>query len=549
MTDAPALLVAGVGLSFLGLELLTNALHESTSRTVRSLVKRSTRSTPGCALSGLIAGALVQSTSAVVTVVGSTTSAGITTLRQALAIVAFANVGTTALVFAGAINIRVAVLMAVGISGVGFALSHEFRRKAIAAVALGVALLLYGSDLMGTAAAGVQSAGWFAAFLQTWHDSAAMAFTLGCLASFLTQSTTAIALMTVAVANAGLVGGPPALAMIYGANLGSTLMRVLLTRRASGATRQVSRFQDLFKTAGAGVFVLLLAAEDRLHVPGVYAAIRLLPVSLPTALATANLAFNGLMALVATMFVGALERLVTRTWPSDGGEDLGTPLYAVPEAVADAATATDLLEKEQTRMLTGMREYLTIARTSGGTRADAASVTLHRRFARLFHHIEYFQTALVSRHLDEATSARLGSVQGRQKVLEMLEGSLHQLVGRLGDGWRGGRLQPLIEDVIETIDFLLLCACDTAAESELERARFLHSLSGDRSEMMAGVRNRYLSPDLSLTAAERGLLLGLTVLFERIVWMVQNYAELLLRAIDTQPPVELEQPAAQPRPT
>jgi phosphate:Na+ symporter len=532
MTDAPALLVAGVGLSFLGLDLLTNALQESTSRTVRSLVRHSTRSTPACAATGVVAGALVQSTSAVVTVVGSTTSAGMTSLRQALAIVAFANVGTTALVFAGAINIRIAVLLAVGLSGVGFALSHEFRRKAIAAVALGVALLLYGSELMGNGAAGVQSAGWFADFLQTWHDSATMAFTLGCLASFLTQSTTAIALMTVAVANAGLVGGPPALAMIYGANLGSTLMRMLLTRRSAGTARQVSRFQDLFKGAGAVVFVLWFAAEARLQLPGIYGAIRLLPVSLPTALAAANLAFNGLMALVATAFMGPLERFIARTWPSDLGEDLGTPLYAVPEAVADAATATDLLEKEQTRMLTAMRGYPAIARTAGGTRADIASVALHRRFARLFHHVEYFQNALVSRQLDEQTSARLSNVQGRQKVLEMLEGSLHQLVGRLGDGWRGGRLEPLIEDVIETLDFLLLCACDTAAEPELERARFLHSLSGDRSEMMSGVRNRYLSPDLSLTAAERAMLLGLTVLFERIVWMVQHYAELLLRTID-----------------
>src|SRR4051795_1428758 len=62
ITDAPALLVAGVGLSFLGLELVTNALQESTSRTVRGLVKRSTRSRLACALVGVAAGGLVQST-------------------------------------------------------------------------------------------------------------------------------------------------------------------------------------------------------------------------------------------------------------------------------------------------------------------------------------------------------------------------------------------------------------------------------------------------------------------------------------------------------
>jgi phosphate:Na+ symporter len=267
----------------------------------------------------------------VATVVGSTTATGMTTLRQALLIVALANVGTTALVFAGAINIRIAILLAVGISGIGFALSREFRRKAIAAVALGVALLLYGSDLMGSAAAGIQGVGWLSALLRAWHDSAAMSFLRGCLASFLTQSTTAIALMTVAVANGGLVDGPPALAMLYGANLGSTLTRMLLMRRASGAPRQISAFQDLFKATGVGIFVALFAAEQRLHVPGVYSAMRLLPVGLPIALATANLALNGSMALATVLFAEPLCRLVARVWPSDLRDDLARPVYAVPK--------------------------------------------------------------------------------------------------------------------------------------------------------------------------------------------------------------------------
>ena len=131
-----------------------------------ALVKRSTRSLPACALVGVAAGALVQSTSAVVTVLGSTTSAGMTTLRQAIPIVAFANVGTTALVFAGSLDIRVA-----GPAGARDLRHRLFPRRASSAgrpsasIALGVALLLYGSDLMGTAASDVQGAGWFASFL------------------------------------------------------------------------------------------------------------------------------------------------------------------------------------------------------------------------------------------------------------------------------------------------------------------------------------------------------------------------------------------------
>src|SRR6266576_607234 len=96
------LLTAGVGICFLGLELATTGLQESTSRTLRAVIRRSTKSLPWCAVIG---------------------------------------------VFAGALDIRVAVLFAVGVAGIGFSLTQDFRWKAVVSIGLGVALLLYGSNL------------------------------------------------------------------------------------------------------------------------------------------------------------------------------------------------------------------------------------------------------------------------------------------------------------------------------------------------------------------------------------------------------------------
>src|SRR5262245_2811186 len=104
MRDVLALLTAGVGICFLGLDLVSTGLRESTSRTLRALIRDSTKTIPMCAALGVFAGALMQSTTAVATVLGSMAAAGMITLAQALPIVAFANVGTTALVFAGAID-------------------------------------------------------------------------------------------------------------------------------------------------------------------------------------------------------------------------------------------------------------------------------------------------------------------------------------------------------------------------------------------------------------------------------------------------------------
>jgi phosphate:Na+ symporter len=113
--------------------------------------------------------------------------------------------------------------------------------------------------------------------------------------------------------------------------------------------------------------------------------------------------------------------------------------------------------------------------------------------------------------------------------VELLEDSLHQLAAVLDKPWRGGALEPLVENLIETTDFLLMFAGEAARTLEQDRAELLVNLSGDRSEMMVGVRALYLAPDRSLNIAERALLLRLTALFERIVWMVQRYAELLLK--------------------
>jgi hypothetical protein len=60
--------------------------------------------------------------------------------------------------------------------------------------------------------------------------------------------------------------------------------------------------------------------------------------------------------------------------------------------------------------------------------------------------------------------------------------------------------------------------------------------------MMAEARNTYLSGDRPLTAAERALLVRLTVLFERIVWMVHSYAELILRSMGAPPPAGSPEP-------
>jgi phosphate:Na+ symporter len=532
MRDVLSLLTAGVGICFLGLELITSGLQASTSRTLRAVLRRSTKSLPWCAGLGVFAGAVMESTSSVTIILGSMAATGMVALRQALPIVAFANVGTTALVFAGALDIRVAVLFAVGVAGIAFSLTSEFRWRSVVSIALGVALLLYGSNLVTAAASDVEQANWFSRFLSSWYGSTTMAFGIGALASFATQSTATVALISVALANAGLLEMDEAITMIYGANLGSTLMRMLYTKGITGAPRQVSRFQDLFKIVGTALFVLLFYVEEHFDIPLVQELVRRTIPSLPLQLATVNLIFNGTMAVLAVMFASPIERFVLRTWPPSPVEDLSTPKYATHDGLGDPATAIDLLEKEQMRIIKRTRDYLALVRPHTPETFKFNPGSLHRSFSLLFREIEHFYVALVGRHVDEATSERLGNVHGRQELLILVEDSLCQLSVSAEAIPSGGKLEPLVENFAEALDFLLMFAGDAARTLDRDRAQFVFDLSSDRGEMMGGIRSLYLAPDQALAADEKALLLRLTNLFERVVWMLQRYADLLLKNVD-----------------
>lgn len=529
MREVLASLTAGLGLFFLGLYLVSTGLQESTSRTLRSLIRRSTTSRLSCAVTGVVAGAIMQSTSAVTTVLGSMATSGMITIGQAIPIVAFANVGTTVLVFAGALDIRVAVMFAVGVAGIIFSLTSEFRWKALSSVVLGVALLLYGGDLMTAAASGVERANWFSGVLQSMHGSTLTALGLGTAASFLTQSTTAVALMAVALANAGLLDLGEAMAMVYGANLGSTLIRMLLTQGCTGILRQVSRFQDFFKIAGTALFLSLFYLERMTSMPMVEALVSGIAHRVPLQLALVNLMLNGSMALLAAVFSTPVVKIVKKTWPPSVTETLSVPKYVSQDAVGDPATAIDLLEKEQMRVLKRTREYLTLARPDGPKAERLDPAALHRSFQLLFQEIDHFHVALVGRHIDVETSERLGNVHGRQKLLELVEDSLQQLSASILDAPPSTKLEALTGNFIEALDFLLMFAGDAARTLDRGRAEFLFDLSSDRGDMMGGIRGLHLSPDQALTPDEKALLLRLTTLFERIVWMLQRYAELLLK--------------------
>jgi phosphate:Na+ symporter len=109
----------------------------------------------------------------------------------------------------------------------------------------------------------------------------------------------------------------------------------------------------------------------------------------------------------------------------------------------------------------------------------------------------------------------------------LVEDSLHQLAFSVQSVARGAKINTLTSNFVESLDLFLMLTSDAAVSLGREDITMLQDVCGDRSEMMGRIRNLYLAPEQELPPAEKALLLKLTTLFERIVWMLRRYAGLL----------------------
>jgi phosphate:Na+ symporter len=527
MSTIVALMASGLGFFFLGLHLISANLQQTTSRQFRTLIGRCTDRYWGAILLGLLAGAVMQSTSAVTIILASMTAGRFITVRQALPIVIGTNVGTTLLVFITVLDVRLGVLWVLALSGIAFSFIREMRWRIIWGVLLGIGLLFYGINLMKDNAEGLRHYDWFQAIMEEAHSSYALALLVGTVLSFLTQSTTAVTLIAVTLVPSGLLSVNETMMIIYGGNLGSTFARMILASGLKGSARQIGRFQDLFKIAGTALFVLLFYLEIYTSLPLVKALVEWLSGNVITQMALVNLCYNVGMAVIASLFLQPTLRLLDRFWPATAAEDLAKVQYLYPRALDDPETALDLVEKEQTRLIARLPDYLNVLRVDMASKSRLDCPALHSSFVLLAREVESYCKAMVDMQHPAHVSERLINLQSRQSLIEFLEDGVYQLVTTVRHTCYSDRLAPLIQSFVEALDFLLLTASEAATTANADDAKLLGELCADRGDLMGSIRKLYLSSEQEFIAQEKALLLGLTSLFERIVWIVRRLAGLL----------------------
>src|SRR5262245_56048254 len=123
-------LVLGLGLFFLGIQLIGMSLRQLAGPSFGVLVQRTMHSRVLGSLVGVLFGALMQSATAVTFILAGLVSSGLVEAAAALPVIVWCNVGLTALAFVTTLDIHPLVAWLVGGAGVAWGLLHSSRRRA-----------------------------------------------------------------------------------------------------------------------------------------------------------------------------------------------------------------------------------------------------------------------------------------------------------------------------------------------------------------------------------------------------------------------------------
>jgi phosphate:Na+ symporter len=518
--------IAGLGLLFSGLRMVDANLRQATGRQLRTAIGRLTGSPWLSTLVGLATGALVQSSSGIVFILVSLVTSGLTTVRAVLPIITWANVGCSALIFVAVLDLRLAILYLVGLAGAAFAFDRSHKNHALGAL-FGIGMLFYGIELMKIGAEPLKDLPWFAEALNGNRESFLLAFAGGAAFSFVTQSSTAVSILAIGLAQTRLLGPYATMMAIYGANVGSTFARMLLSSNLKGSVRQLTVYQDLFKIAGAVLFVSLLYAEALWGIPLVRALTGLMSARIDHQMALVFLLYNLTTAIVFTALQPAILALLQWWLPAGAQEEISTPQFLYDEALNEPATALDLIEMEQLRLTRRLRIYPDAMRSPKGSPQRVEAELAHDPFVTVAHRIEQFQNDLLHRQLGRHETERLTKLQNRLSLTTYLEDSLRTLASATAEVSLDHRLSGVVSSFVEALDFVLLTLIEVLEEGGSESLELLIEITGDRGDLMERIRHDYLTDEAATTAADRAVLLQATGVFERIIWMTQRLACLI----------------------
>jgi phosphate:Na+ symporter len=340
-------LLAAIALLVWGTHIVRTGVLRVWGISLRQVIAGSFRRRLPSAVSGMIVASLVQSSTATCLILASFAGKGLVATAPALAVMLGADVGTAlmAVLFSFDLSWLSPLLIFVGV--VLFTVREQTAAGRVGRVLIGLGLITLALQLIVAATQPLTQSPAVRAMLTALPADVMIDIVVGTLLTVLSYSSLAIVLLVAALADTGLVPATVALGMVLGANLGSGLLAMLATARATPQVRRLPLGNFVFKAIGCVIAVPLLGQAHRL-----------LQEAVPTVgqqIVLFHLTFNVALAALLLGACGVVGRWVERWLPEPALNSpdrprhldpvaLGTPSLAMSCAAREALHLADVVE-------------------------------------------------------------------------------------------------------------------------------------------------------------------------------------------------------------
>jgi len=489
-------LLGGLALLVIGMDRMTEALKVIAGDRMRAILTRLTGNRVSGVVTGAAVTAVVQSSSVTTVLVVGFVTSGLMTLTQSIGVIMGANIGTTITAQIIAFDVTKYALAPVALGAAMLFGSKNETRQSQGAAILGLGMIFFGMGVMGDAMEPLRDLASFRGLMADFANPL-LGVLVGAIFTAVVQSSAATAGVVLALAFQGLITLPAGIAIVLGANIGTSVTAQLA---AIGKTREAHRaalVHTLFNVAGVLVWIAFI--------PQLGSLVRSLGGGLGRQIANAHTIFNVANTLLFVWFTPQIAALVTRLIPdrpADEEEEIRAK-YLDRELLRTPALALDRARLELDRMAGRVRIMLAAALPAvlDGPR------TLLEQVEAMDDEVDALHGYIV-RYLGDVSQTRLGSrdtevmiqlmeaTNNLEAIGDIIETNLVALgISRLDQGIMVSEgTRELIEDFFEHVQSALDLALTAVADKDAALARRV-------SAMKSGIND--LERDAQLHEAER----------------------------------------------
>jgi len=341
-----AQILGGLGLFLYGIRMLSAGMEKLTGDQIQRWLDRVTSGRLKSAAFGAAATAMIHSSGLLMVTMIGLINANLMTVEQSIGVMLGQEIGTTLTAQIVAFDIGKLNLLFIVVGVVLLEFFGQRDWKKYGEISLGIGIVFTGMGFMSGALKDLMDIPWMASGLVTMGQYPLVGVLAGLILTSITQSSTAVTSMVVAMGISHVITLEGAVGLILGANIGSCITGFIASLGLSRVARQASMAQISINIIGVLLFLPFISHFAYL--------VSTTSSDLPRQIANAHTIFNVVVSVVLSPFVKQIAWLAERLVPETAEDEepkltayIDEMQYSVP-AVALTEAARELARIGQT---------------------------------------------------------------------------------------------------------------------------------------------------------------------------------------------------------